>query len=360
MKISVKVLLLVVLVCSCTNRENHENNIPIHNIDYSSLKKESTESFFQQRSNAMYILLKDSGKQLFGRIDKAIITSDRIYIADMRMRSLAAYTIGGVGLGNIGNLGQGPKEYLNISDFGVDCNGSIYILDGRINKVMVYNSLLAYVDETLLPFEADVLYPICKDSILYGLSSWNRKKGKGYKVVLADANAHVLNKFFKYNKYVDASFWISRYFFAKSTNYIAYNQTIDNDVYLFSLNGKLENIIRFDFKKENVLDKDKVDIESKLSNYDNYCLLKQILGVTDKYIIGFLWQHRKTRMFILDYISNICYLDDPIDDLDKTKGCGFCNLGIISYIDSANKLYPDSVNMHVNHEGSVLKIQPLN
>ena len=40
--------------------------------------------------------------------------------------------------------------------------------------------------------------------------------------------------------------------FGRSKDYIAYNQTIDNDVLVFSSKGELEKIFRFDFGNGNV------------------------------------------------------------------------------------------------------------
>ena len=65
-------------------------------------------------------------------------------------------------------------------------------------------------------------------------------------------------------------------------------------------------------------------------------------------------------MFVIDYISKLCYLGEAFPDVDRRLGCGFCDEGIISYIDTENKLYPDSVNEHIRKENFVLQIQSIN
>lgn len=89
-------------------------------------------------------------------------------------------------------------------------------------------------------------------------------------------------------------------------------------------------------------------------------MIRKILSVTDTYIIGFIWEHRQSKLFVIDYISKICYVGEPFSDFVRRQGCGFCNEGLISYVDTENEIYPDSVNEHVKKENWVLQIQPLN
>ncbi len=167
----------------------------------------------------------------------------------------------------------------------------------------------------------------------------------------------------------DPSYWISGYRFADDGSRLAYNQTISNYIYLFTPQGQLQEAFFLDFGNENVPDKDKIDVESKLDNYDDYTMIRKILGVTDKYIVGFLWQHRQKKLFVLDYPAGRCYLGETIDDLDRTVGCGFVGAGegltgvpaIVSYIEEADEKlqFPDSVVRFVNEEGIALQIQYL-
>ena len=71
----------------------------------------------------------------------------------------------------IGSRGQGPMEYINLADFDMDSEGNIYVIDGTLDKLLVFDNSLKVVSEFKLSFEADVLYAINRDSILYGLSS---------------------------------------------------------------------------------------------------------------------------------------------------------------------------------------------
>lgn len=350
-------LLLVML--SCHEVKKADMTVPIENINFFSLeKKELSELFVQNSKN--YILLKsDNDDLLLGRIDKAMIQLGRIYLMDKRMKRLVVYDKIGNGIGKVGVFGQGPKEYLNISDFDVDKYGNIYVLDGRLNKIFIYNTSFDCIKEKKLPFDADVLSVLHGDTIIYGLSSWNTKGAEGSKLAMVDKEEKIIGQFFEYTKDFDPSFWISNYLLGRSKEYISYNQTINNDVSVFSQKGELMKIFRFDFGRENVPEEDKVDIERKLANFDNYTMLRKILSVTDRYIIGFIWEHRQTKMFIVDYESKSCYFGDILSDMDRRLGCGLSDEAIISYIDSESEIYPDSVNDHVKMGNFVLQIQSI-
>lgn len=359
---------LMLVLCACNRRPTDDLQVPVQRIDFNSLQRARLSDVFTGATD--YILLKDDGEEaLFGRIDKLKMKNGNIYIADERKRVLLVYDYAGNYVGQVGVHGQGPKEYVNLGDYAVSDEGDIYLLDGNVNKVLHFNADFECVDECMLPFEADVFTSLPDDSLLFGLSSWNTDEGAGYKVALTDRQAHMAATCLPYDEYTDPSYWISGYRFADDGSRLAYNQTISNYIYLFTPQGQLQEAFFLDFGNENVPDKDKIDVESKLDNYDDYTMIRKILGVTDKYIVGFLWQHRQKKLFVLDYPAGRCYLGETIDDLDRTVGCGFVGAGegltgvpaIVSYIEEADekRQLPDSVVRFVNEEGIALQIQYL-
>ena len=359
-KCGICVFVFLMLFISCDRLERNSLSIPVEVIDFDALKKE-TLSELMNKEKPEYILLKnDTVNELFGRIDKIKIAGKKIYIADTRMRSLIVYDCMGNYLARVGTRGQGPKEYINLSDFDVDTNGNVYVLDSRLNKVLQYSDKYECVEECMLPFAADILAVLNNDSLLFGLSSWNEKDGAKRKIALTDKKGKIGRTYLDYDEFVDPGYWISGYMFADAGCQLAYNQTIDNNVYIFSRKGVLEKGFFINFGEENVPNRDKVEIESKLRNFDYYCLIRKILAVTDKYIIGFIWQHRQTKPFVIDYNSKKCYLGDMVPDIDRRVWCGYSEGNLVSYIDSENEELPDSVNQFIRQEGIALKIDKLN
>lgn len=351
-------LLCLLFLSACQSEvEKDDLNVPVFVVDFSSVMKKNLNEF-PGWNHVEYILLRDEmDKESIGCINKAEVSfaNNKIILMDSRMRALAAYDSTGHFISMIGSRGQGPMEYINLADFDMDSEGNIYVIDGTLDKLLVFDNSLKVVSEFKLSFEADVLYAINRDSILYGLSSWNKGDGSGDKIALVHNEQGILRSGVKYNNF-DPNFWISDYLFGKSKDYISYNQTVDNDVLLFSHKGDLKKIIRFDFGDENVPVSAKVDIERQLDDYDHYVMIQKILGVTRCYVIGILWEHRRTRFFILDYQTNVCYLGDEILPMDNRFGCGYSEGKLVSYIDEPNEEYPDSVNNHVQTEYLALQI----
>lgn len=358
-----KLSLFLFLFCICTacsrKSGNVEVGVPVHDVDYLSLSKSSLDSYLlSKRGN--YILLKDSGgKASFGRTDKVRIINDYIYILDERLRTLAVYDTGGQFVTIVGKRGQGPSEFVNISDFDVDSLGNICILDGRLDKVLFYNMNFQFSYEKKLLFEADILQFLDGKHLMFGLSSWNKREKEGSKIVVTDMNLDIINSYFQYDKYVDPAFWISGYQFAKSKYNIAYNQTISNDISVFDHAGQLKELIRFDFGDKNVPNESKIDIESNLNDFDDYCVIKKIYTVTDDYIVGTIWESRNTKMFVIDRNLKTLYIGGKVSDLDRNFICGVCEQGFINNIVEPDENYPDSVNKHLELEGAVLKIQSI-
>ena len=60
----------------------------------------------------------------------------------------------GKGIGKVGNVGRAPEEYLNLTDFSINKDGNIHIIDGRLDKMNIYDKNLNFITSQKLPFEA--------------------------------------------------------------------------------------------------------------------------------------------------------------------------------------------------------------
>ena len=57
---------------------------------------------------------------LFKEINKIRVVNDRIFILDGRSKNLLVFDMDGVSKAKIGAKGNGPNEYIDISDFDID------------------------------------------------------------------------------------------------------------------------------------------------------------------------------------------------------------------------------------------------
>lgn len=346
---------------SCHKNEQTEQNE--NRIDYSQCTrkhwKEIPDSLL---GKAEYIVLDTTNVDCdFGEISKILIKQGRIYILDSHLRKLVVYDISGEGLWQIGQWGQGPKEYLDVSDFDVSSDGHIYFIDGRLDKLYCFDNNGEFEYSKPLPFEADII-AATDNGFLFGLSSWNKKKGKNYKIAITDHELNIKDCILPYDEYQDPTYWISTYTFVRTKDFIAYNQPINNHIYLFDYSGILKGCINFDFGEQNVPNEVKKDIERHLPSFDKYCMLKKFVAVTDRTIAGVLWQNKKTVPFVFDRVHNICYYNDPISDYDNSAMTGYTDSKWITYLEPGTgnkKELPDSISLSLGKNYFVLVTQEL-
>lgn len=278
----------------------------------------------------------------FGKISKVKLQNQYIYILDQGIKSLVVYDKEGYAVGKVGQKGQGPNEYLDIADFDIDKQGYIYALDGRWNKLFIYDQNLNLVSNEKLPFEADKIQLLENGDYMFALSSWNKGNGEGYKIAITDKEFNLKNKVLKYDEFIDENYWISDYQLIRTNEYIIYNKSIDNHIHLFSLNGDYIKTILLDFGKENVQNQQKKNIEKYIRDFDNYTLLKDFPIVYGDLIMGTLWEHRNSKIFLLDTKQNKMFKSGKITDSNNTFYTGFSDSILISFID------PDFYRDHID------------
>lgn len=369
MKRTIFIFLFVVFI-SCEFNINKKNTveIPCEKIDFNSFFLEEVESIPSHLINSKkYIKIDDSKENfIFRGIDKIKIFKDNIYILDRRMKKLLVFNMEGEGIGMVGKLGQGPDEYLQITDFDVDNKGCVCIIDGVSNKLMIYDSDFQIQKNIELNFEIDIIHCLDNNTFMLGLSAWNVGEFKDDRVVVTDFSNESVSRFLKYDKFIDNSYWISYYTFIESEDFIYYNKPIENELYVFSQHGDLLKKYQFDFGKNNVPNKYKMDIEKNLHKYEKYCCLKNFTVVTEKYIIGTLWEKLETKVFIVDRGNEFVYKLKTSADSDKSGFVGYYEGNIISYIypgkydDIYKEDLPEDIKEYINDDNIVICISDLN
>ena len=220
--------------CSRSQRERAKLDIETEIIDFWSFEQsESTipESMIREKK---YILLDNSNDDfLFKKIDKIKIINDHIYVLDQRLKKLIVFNLTGIGLGKVGQLGQGPEDYLQIADFDVDSRGNIYLIDamGGNDRLFIFNKNFQFISVRQLPFEADIIQCLLNGNLMFGLSSWNKGIEENTKIVVVNTALGIEKSYMQYDEYRDDSYWISGYTFVNEGNNIQYNKPIDNYVY---------------------------------------------------------------------------------------------------------------------------------
>ncbi len=356
------------LLCyACNQTDSIKKNVKLTHIDYSNASRKDLSSIPDSiLGKPHYILVKETSLDcMCHQFSKVKHFANRWYILDFKLKKLIACDSYGNPIRKIGERGNGPEEYINIADFDVSVKGFIYCIDGQLDKLFIYNPDYSVRKVLKLPFEADAIQVMDNGDILFGLSSWNKGKGKGFKLMLTDNNLNKKYAFLSYDEYKDDNYWISTYSFTKHGKAIAYNQPIDNNIYIIP-SEKTDSIqsYMFDFGLRNVPNEHKKNIERNLDEFEHYTLLKSPIVATDDYVAGTLLDGRKTKFFIFDIKNNISYEGKELEEYDDSQLIGYSEPYIISAIEPMMELpedctYPDSVKKHLLHEGRVIVLRQL-
>lgn len=367
---NILILLAIICLSACKETKTFQiKDIPVEIIDFESFKEINKNIPDKYIKNKHYVNISPNDPNLlFGNIKQIKIHNNQIFILDSRQRTFVVFDTAGNGIGKIGNTGRAPDEYLNTTSFSIDRAGNIHLIDGQTDKINTYNRNFKFIKSQKLPYEIDIIHCLSDGNFLIGLSSWNKMKNE--KIIKADSNFIVQDIYCRYDEYVDHNIWLSDYYFTETANSLFYNRPLDNLVYEFSKTGKPTKAYHFNFGKKEIPPEIKKDFEKYEARYKNTRGLIYFTIITDNYILGQLREDTDTKIFLVDRLQNMVYLENK--SLNSTLGniIGCYGDKIISYISPGEYLthignnketnLPAEVKTHLENEGFVLCFYELN
>lgn len=347
------VMLSILLTAACSGKK--EKQI-VEGVEVETIKADAklTDTI---PSECSYILLDERVEAQMKWIDKAQIASDGtlwILASGIRQYKLVNFTADGKWIKTFDKLGEGPDEYLNITDFEITSDGDIWILDGRLDDMKIYDREGKLIRKLKPGFEADMFHVLDNGHILFGLSSWDEKYGKEWKVILADNSAQPIKYMIPTDGLFDPRIILGHSGFSvMDDGRIVYNREIDDRIYVFDRNGVPESVTELDFGKYKVPDEDKTNIMDN-PNFDDYRLIVNRVGLVDNNFAGTLMVNKRLTEFLM---NDSVALIKPIDE--ELKSIGFINDMMVQPLvteNPENVVLPDSVLRHLSKEGQVLRL----
>jgi len=248
----------------------------------------------------------------------------KYYVADgfIRSASLIVFGSDGMPISKIGSRGQGPGEYMNISDFDIDKNGFVHLIDGNTDYLLIYNSDYKFTESKKLPFDVDLIKCLDDGNYLLALSSWNVGEYENDMLVIVDKDLNVLESILKYDKsVVDNNFRLSKSGFVESFGKIFFKQAnIDDHVYVLNRSGHIDLIYHFDFGSTKVPYEYRTNLEPHFDTktLHNYRALRNFAIVNEQYALGTIWDKGITKSFLLTRGDRTMY-EKPISLPDDTS-----------------------------------------
>ena len=262
-------ILVLLLFTSCNNGnkvQTNESVIHVNRLERINNSDIPPNSFMKE---IKYVNLYSADIELnFKEISKIKIHNNHFFIMDSYMTNLLVYDFSGNAITKIGNRGNGPNDYVNITDFDIDNEGNIYVIDGTLDKLFVYDRAFKFMLKKDLPFSVDIIKVLENGNFLLGLSSWDKSEYKGARVIRSNNQFEDVQILNYYDKYVDHTVWISNYTFSTCENGILYNKPLDNEILQFSKTGELTGSFFLDFGKEAIPNEVQKDIMKYFGNFE--------------------------------------------------------------------------------------------
>nr|WP_320153938.1 6-bladed beta-propeller [uncultured Draconibacterium sp.] len=248
-------------------------------------------------TNVQYIPLETNSSCLIGRIDKMLISNDKLYILDKSSsKKLFVFELTGKFIQTIGEQGKGPQEYIQITDFSIDeAKDEIVLLDNNRN-LLIYNLNGEFIKSKKLS-KKNFFQNLCIYKHSYYLYTNNLKGNSDKYSIFTYDNNFDEKKLFYYSDHCD--------FLHPVDNPILHNKK--GLYYLDIFNKVIYEKIKNEFEKKYLFDFDgnytPLDIANSselfFQNYSEHCLLQRYV-VGDRYIYIQILNKAKYNVGIID------------------------------------------------------------
>ncbi|MGI5914187.1 MAG: 6-bladed beta-propeller [Bacteroidales bacterium] len=300
---------IIATVNSCTS---YDKGSDTEIIPFNKLQAMSYDDMHEGLSGKMeYTVLKaESIEYMLTDVDKIIYKNNTFYIMDWINRKVVAFDKNGNPVLSLSKRGRGPGEYLQITDFDIDDNKDLWIVDGQNDLLLHYSNNCSFIDSRKLPFEVSYIKCIKGGMLFFGLSPWNTSDYKGKKILLSDTALNIRKSMLIYDKFVDPNYSFPSFGFTDQNGSVLYHQPINDNVYKIDNEGEVKKIYNFDFGSRTVPDKFKKNIELYRDEFENLRTLVKSVYIDESVIIGSVLQGREIKDFIVDRKREKLYLQN--------------------------------------------------
>lgn len=158
----------------------------------------SDDFFASEIDSVKYIMLETLPKSMFGEVSQIYRIGDSLIIVDAHVsHSISVFNLQGEFCYNIGAVGRGPGEYLDLGYVHVSDNGLVYLADCASGRILTYTKEGKFVKEHILKNGAPQTFFILNDSLVIGGYSGYRPNAP-YRLVWSDWVGNELETAFPY------------------------------------------------------------------------------------------------------------------------------------------------------------------
>jgi len=311
--------LFVILLSSCNNIAPF--NGPIERLQLSSYSEETFSNFIANKSEDIEVLvLEDSAGVCVGNVDRAILYEDRIYVLDWLQRRLVCYdSYSGAFIRQIGRFGRAGDEYLQITNFDVDENGDIWIIDSQTDHLFKFDSGGHFLFRKDMPFKALDIKVLSTDSLLFALAPVNSAKYNKCRLLKCDNNLHHSTLSLHYSDDIDKACLLAEYAFSAQAydSFHLNNLYIDDNVYVLDKSAQITKAWHFDFGSKTIPQSVRKNIAAHADDFYCYRCVCPPVAVNGGLVVANMFDGGEYKYFIADMDNSILYIQDNSSPLTK-------------------------------------------
>lgn len=193
------------LLLSCSFQGEKVENVYI--VDINKVQMNDFNSMFE---NVTYLPLETLPDSEIGQISRILYYNGRYIIADMLTNTVFIFNDDGKYYSKIEAIGNGPMEYVQITDIAIDKYGEVIkVLDGMQGKIISYNLKGQSVGETKVPVFPSPLHfcQVDKEKYAFDFQRCSTEKEWQYNLSINSEDfTGEVNKFLPYDKPLDVCF----------------------------------------------------------------------------------------------------------------------------------------------------------
>lgn len=188
--------------------------------------------------SVVLVPLEATDQSLIGCIDKIICTDDRFYILDKRTsKKLFVFNSQGKFVRCIGQVGRGPGEYLEPSDFVVYPKEDLIIVFDQFGRQLLYYGTDGTFQRNVrLKYILKEIIPAFQDSLLFAIAGDNRhlEEIAKHDLLLINREGKVISKMLPYEYRLNFS---SSNDYQREDSLLLYHPTFSDKIYGISPQG---------------------------------------------------------------------------------------------------------------------------
>ncbi len=146
------------------------------------------------------IPLASEENALISNISKVIVADGKYYIADFRNRSsLKVFDASGNYIGEVGSIGRGPGEYINVTDIENDpYSSSLYLLSNRSQKLFNYQLDGTFINSSFVQFYPAEFAILDKGHFAFYTNFNTSDLNESHNLLITDRKLTIQQKLFPY------------------------------------------------------------------------------------------------------------------------------------------------------------------